>query len=343
MGDPLLDGRYRLDRPLVETDARASVYRATRVDDGLLVRVCALQLDATELEPRRQAATRAATFEHPKLPQLLACVTTGERCLWLIYEHVPGPTLTELLAGEPERWRESAVVLELLAGIADALAYLHAHGLAHGGIVAASLSGRGLLDARLEPLASASAPADVSALGWLFAAAASGSQPGSLAPSWRDTIEDGALVALIDRMLAPDPDQRIASQTLREAAHGLLRVRKVSDDRRSPPTLPRASRPTPRFMMLEPPSPSPSPRVGSAGQTSSRTGVTALSRKRDDDVPVMRPEDLSRELSQAYRATAATEERRRKHDIVLRAVVVLLAAIIAGLATYIVLRMTGKL
>ena len=48
----------------------------------------------------------------------------------------------------------------------------------------------------------------------------------------------------------------------------------------------------------------------------------------------MRPEELSRELSQAHHATVALVHQRRTHVAVARALVVLVAAVIAGLVTY---------
>lgn len=53
----------------------------------------------------------------------------------------------------------------------------------------------------------------------------------------------------------------------------------------------------------------------------------------------MRPEDLSRELSQAFRVSAALEERQRKQLAFARVLVVLISATIAALATYIATRL----
>jgi hypothetical protein len=61
---------------------------------------------------------------------------------------------------------------------------------------------------------------------------------------------------------------------------------------------------------------------------------TSASKPSDRDVPLMRPEELSRELSQAHHATVALEHQRRTHVVVARALVVLVAAVIAGLVTY---------
>jgi hypothetical protein len=57
-------------------------------------------------------------------------------------------------------------------------------------------------------------------------------------------------------------------------------------------------------------------------------------RAQSPDIPIMRPEDLSRELSQAYQATAALELRQRKRLSFARVLVVLIAAMIAALTTY---------
>jgi len=65
-------------------------------------------------------------------------------------------------------------------------------------------------------------------------------------------------------------------------------------------------------------------------RASSRRSTKASER----DVPLMRPEELSRELSQAHHATVALVHQRRTHVAVARALVVLVAAVIAGLVTY---------
>ncbi|KIG15776.1 serine/threonine kinase [Enhygromyxa salina] len=64
-----------------------------------------------------------------------------------------------------------------------------------------------------------------------------------------------------------------------------------------------------------------------------------LAKPQGPDIPIMRPEELSRELSQAYQATAALQDRQRKRLSVARVLVVLVAAMIAALTTYLAIHL----
>jgi hypothetical protein len=54
------------------------------------------------------------------------------------------------------------------------------------------------------------------------------------------------------------------------------------------------------------------------------------------DVPVMRPEDLSRELSQAFRATHELELRQRQRQTAAKLTIIATAALVAALLTWLV-------
>jgi serine/threonine protein kinase len=343
MADPLLGGRYRLDRPLGEIRGESS-YRATRAEDALLVRVRAVNLD----QPARETAARIAKLEHRGLPRLIElCEIGGEQGrLCLVHEYVRGRTLSEFVLAEPERSRDPTWLLPLLSELAGVLAYLHGQSpaLAHGQISASTIlvsAGTDqrfcLLDINLS--GSASPAADLRALGVLLASLLAGegrSETSATATEpparWREHV-DSQLASLIERMLANDPAHQITSVALREAAANLVRAR-GADERRSPPTLARPLRPTPRFVMLES-VPNPDGTVSQASLPVPRTGSRAAARRSSEDIPVMRPDELSRELSQAYRATAEIEQQKQKQHAFSRLAVVLLVAMIAALATYV--------
>jgi serine/threonine protein kinase len=348
MADPLLGGRYRLDRPLGEIRGESS-YRATRAEDALLVRVRAVNLDQTT----RETAARIAKLEHRGLPRLIElCEIGGEHGrLGLVHEYVRGRTLSEFVLAEPERTRDPAWLLPLLSELAGVLAYLHGQSpaLAHGQISATTiLVGAGpdqricLLD--LSVSGSGSPAADLRALGVLLASLLAGEAERGGDPAtatepparWREHV-DSQVASLIERMLANDPEHQITSVALREAAANLVRAR-GADERRSPPTLARPLRPTPRFVMLES-VPNPDGTVSQTSHPVPRTGSRAAARRASEDIPVMRPDELSRELSQAYRATAEIEQQeleqqKQKQHSFTRLAVVLLVAMIAALATY---------
>jgi serine/threonine protein kinase len=344
--DPLLGGRYRLDRPLGERDGENS-YRGTRVEDALLVRVRAVSLDhagdSSFGHAARESAAKIAKLEHRGLPRLIeTCEIDGEHArLCLIHEYVRGRTLLEFVHAEPERSRDPAWLLHLLSELAAALAYLHGQSpaIAHGQIsVNTILVGAGpdlracLLDMQLA--GSASPAADLRALGVLLASLLAGevervsSEP---PPRWREHV-DSQIAHLIERMLANDPEHQITSVALREAATTLARAR-GADERRSPPTLARPLRPTPRFVMLE----TVSNPDGSLSQTARPVPAAysrAAARRPSDDIPVLRPDELSRELSQAHHASEQFEEQKQKQNVFARVAVALVVAMLAALATY---------
>jgi serine/threonine protein kinase len=348
MAEPLLGGRYRLDRPLGETRDESS-YRATRVEDALLVRVRAVSID--------HAASSAglAALEHRGVPRLIEqCQTSGEHGrLWLIHEYVRGRTLLEFMLAEPQRARDPLWVLPVLSELAAVLAYLHGQSpaIAHGQISANTiLIGSGpdqrvcLLDVQLR--GSASPAADLRALGVLVASLMVGhdeqaehaelSMPSTEPPPrWREHV-DRQLASLIERMLANDSTHQITSGALHEAVAELVRAR-GADERRSPPTLARPLRPTPRFVMLE----SVANPDGSVSQTARPVPPTVSRiavRRRSEDIPVMRPDEHSRELSQAHRASVQLEQEQQKQHVFTRVLVALLVAVVAALATYLAIR-----
>jgi serine/threonine protein kinase len=343
MADPLLGGRYRLDRPLGESRGESS-YRATRVEDALLVRVRAVSLD----HAARETAAKIAKLEHRGLPRLIeTCEIGGEQSrLFLVHEAVRGRTLLELALAEPERMRDPAWLLNLVSELAGALAYLHGQSpaIAHGQISASTiLVGTGpdqrvcLLDLQLT--GSPSPAADLRALGVMLASLLAGEigpdSPRDATeppPRWREHV-DSQIASLIERMLANAPEHQITSVELREAAANLARAR-GGEERRSPPTLARPLRPTPRFVMLETVA-NPDGSVSQAARPVPITDSRVAARRPREDIPVMRPDELSRELSQAYRATEPSEPHKQRQSVLAPVAVALLVALIAALATYV--------
>ena len=90
----------------------------------------------------------------------------------LTYEYVPAQTLAQLSGGRPLNPRRAA---EILVEVADAVATLHAHGVAHGAIsqlsVLVTMKGKAKLDRVADPSLNASGAtmvSDLTALGGLL-------------------------------------------------------------------------------------------------------------------------------------------------------------------------------
>src|SRR5690606_21441644 len=127
-GDPLLDGRYRLDRQLVHDSVGVS-YRATRIDDASLVRARSCVLRRLPGEPERSArSTVLRELDHPGLPRWLDELVIGDDQLatsWTIHQHFGGQSLAETLAAAPGQRLDETRTISLLRELAELLAYLH--------------------------------------------------------------------------------------------------------------------------------------------------------------------------------------------------------------------------
>ena len=126
--DPILDGRFRLESVL-GTGAMGVVYRATELANGSPVAVKATPFprdaDASLTKLVEREARVLRQLSHPSIPTFHGQVIAGQgrgRTLYLVQELVDGLTLADEL--ETHRYSE-AEVLEILAEIADTLAYLH--------------------------------------------------------------------------------------------------------------------------------------------------------------------------------------------------------------------------
>ncbi|PRP91509.1 hypothetical protein ENSA5_54830 [Enhygromyxa salina] len=354
-GDPLLGGHYRLDRVVAE-DRRGLSYRATRTKDGRLVRARILALPRGSEGDDDRPSAAFPELDHPAFPRLIEHGTVGRKdSWWTVHEHVPGQLLAARLDAEAERCSDRGWLLELIGAVAEALAYLHERDqpIVHGSVSLDTIVVRNdtpcsisLLDVARVSDATLTPATDIRALGLAILALLTGER--AILPEverLRASVGgDDQLTALLGRMLEAGGTPRITSCELREAVIRLHSSRPnpaPSSPRelelRSPPTARTSAKPAPRFMMIEPISPRPGPaslrsaRVPGRSQALRRSSV----RSPREDVPVMRPEELSRELSQAHHATTALEQRQRKQLNVARGLVVVIAAIITALATYI--------
>ena len=123
-------GHYRiLDR--IGAGGVGEVYRAR---DTRLGRTVAIKVLIAEVagDPDRRArflqdARAASALSHPNIATLYE-IGEDQDQLFLVFEYVPGETLTSVIAGRPLNPRRA---LDLAVQIADALADAHAEGIVH--------------------------------------------------------------------------------------------------------------------------------------------------------------------------------------------------------------------
>jgi serine/threonine-protein kinase len=189
------------------------------------------------------------SVDHPGVPRLFETGMLPDRRLFVAIEHVDGPTLASALDA---RAVEDHAVLTIVRDVADVLACVHAQGLVHGNVVPSAIvvpsrarrhplclvdwaAARTLDSARPLPLAPPHesvgylAPeqlqgqhldgrADVYALGMIARELGAAAQ-GDLPPLF---------VALVDRMVARDVEQRPSSAEVRDATAWLCGQRDES-------------------------------------------------------------------------------------------------------------------
>lgn len=126
-GDPILDGRWRLDA-VVGNGATGTVFRASAVtgDVGpVAIKELPLRSDAKRQELALREARVLRQLQHPSIPQYLEEIVAGHgrgRCLYLVEEFVEGESLARMLDGHRFDERE---VLEIVAEACDILTWLH--------------------------------------------------------------------------------------------------------------------------------------------------------------------------------------------------------------------------
>ncbi len=136
----VLGGRYTLEERL-GTGGGATVWRA--FDEGLArtVAIKVLRVPGDDdTEPGRRLRREAAVAGRAAHPGIVAVYDTGvdEGVAWLALEHVPGPTLLEVLRHHPTGMppETAAAVAEQ---VAVALGHAHARGLVHRDVKPANL------------------------------------------------------------------------------------------------------------------------------------------------------------------------------------------------------------
>lgn len=136
---------------------------------------------AGDLLARAQAAQG---IFHPSLVTLFEVVPQADDRMLLAYEYVPAQTVAQVTAGAPLHPKRAA---EILTELGDAVAELHARGVAHGGIsqahVLLTMKGKAKLDRVGDPAAYApgepSVEQDIEALGDLLRQLVGRPQPGA--------------------------------------------------------------------------------------------------------------------------------------------------------------------
>ncbi|RKT54262.1 serine/threonine-protein kinase [Saccharothrix australiensis] len=226
----LLAGRYRL----LERIGADGTVRAHRAWDVLLRRRVAVKL----FEPMTEEAGlrfdrevgALARLSHPGLVTVYDCdVHDGVR--FVVLRLVEGRTLRELVDQGP---LPPDHVCHLGAGLADALAHVHAHRLVHGEVHAsnvllddegaACLADFGLGDSTraVDPDRSTSGATDVLALGLVLLECLTGhaTDPTRRPPAIPEDLPAG-LKSLLARMTAPSPRDRPAADACASALTGL--------------------------------------------------------------------------------------------------------------------------
>ena len=165
----LVAGRYQ---PLdVAKPGRPQRARDLHTAQTVLLRNVRLPSEGTEVALAR--ANAAKGIFHPSLVTLFDVVAQPNDRVLLAYEYVPAQTVAQVSGGVPFNPKRAA---ELMSELGDALAELHAHGIAHGGIsqstVLITMKGKAKLDRVADPSLDArgtpSVERDLRALGELL-------------------------------------------------------------------------------------------------------------------------------------------------------------------------------
>jgi hypothetical protein len=127
-GDPLLDGRYRLDAVLGQGSS-GTTFAATRLADGVPVAVKQMPLNRADREKAEALFRREVRvlrqLHHPQIPRHLDDLVVGRgrlTTLYLVQERIDG---IDLAREQDTRRHDEGDVLEILAGLLPILAYLH--------------------------------------------------------------------------------------------------------------------------------------------------------------------------------------------------------------------------
>src|SRR3954464_4423972 len=126
-----------LDR--IGAGGMGDVYRArdTRLGRTVAIKVvpAAVAADAERRERFRLEAQAAIALSHPNIAALYE-IGEDQGALFLVFEFVPGETLSTMIAGRPLNARRA---IDFAIQIADALAEAHSEGIVHRDIKPANI------------------------------------------------------------------------------------------------------------------------------------------------------------------------------------------------------------
>jgi serine/threonine protein kinase len=155
--ESLIAGRFQ---PL-DNARPGSPRRARDLETAQTVILREVELSPVTAEAALAHARAAKRIFHPSLVTLFDIYTQGNERLLLTYEYVPAQTLAQLTGGHPLNVRRAA---EIVGEVADAVATLHAHGVAHGAItqlsVLVTMKGKAKLDRVGDPTLKATGATD---------------------------------------------------------------------------------------------------------------------------------------------------------------------------------------
>lgn len=365
-GDPLLAGRYRLDEELARDPGGLS-YRATRVADGLRVRARACV--GVELEAFRRQCAQLEALDHRNVPGILEALSEIEAdaaSCWLISEHEHASSLGQLVRDrgtldESELFGVMRELGALLVDLAEQQPPVRHPSLGPASVLRRTEDGR-LLLVDFNPGGPEPAPrAELRGLGLLAITLLTGREPvdGDAPEDWRErATNDEELADLLEDLIA-EPEARIDTATaveiidrLDDAVCNANTTRRMSSAELAasadsdPDEEPNDDRKEQR--RREDQDRGPSTVSGQIGERASASAslprqpkpkpkpVRRAKAKDKADVPVMRPEDLSRELSQAFRATHELELRQRQRQTAAKLTIIATAALVAALLTWLV-------
>ncbi|NVB36789.1 hypothetical protein G6O69_03020 [Pseudenhygromyxa sp. WMMC2535] len=341
--------RYRLDQQVASGSAGVA-FKATRLEDGFLVRMLRRDLDGVD-DDYLLRVNQLLTLDMPGLPRAIEHFVIdldGARSLWMVHENVRGHSLAELDAP-----LEKDQLLARLGEAAALLDPLHARWppMIHGALSLSSLLCRGS-DDRLtlvdfDPVTTNPSPTvDMRELGQI-ASTLVGKRDAQLArqlqqllASVGDATEARTALATLRRLRSTEASpeaktQRMSSDELAfELGVGSSEELELVDPAAESGVLAVAG----EF----------GERLASASGSSipvrreARKTPIVPTRKRtrapSNDAPIMRPEELSRELSAAHRVANEMQKRRR---VQVEAAKVLIIAFVALVVTLITLMVVG--
>lgn len=228
-------GDYRIEREL-EAEERGVVYLGVH---AVLPRRAAVKVmhasdrwqQSVAIEVLREACL-LESLSHPGIPRVFECGILPDRRPWAAFERIDGVTLSSLIAGRPLPLADLVVVLR---DVGDLLAHAHARGVMHRRLTAdaivrtpdrgCSVCVRHWDDARgldTEARIAMDARDDVYALGVVALRALAGGAPDpAVSAAERYPAAPAELTALIDHMLAIDPETRPPSDEVRDRARWL--------------------------------------------------------------------------------------------------------------------------